>query len=51
MVNKFVEFCKENIDLSQTSYAESYKSMSECLIDCVYSLRAKYFAVTIQLNN
>lgn len=51
MVNKLVEFCKANIDLSQKSYAESYKSMSECLIDCVYSLRAKYFAVTVPVVN
>jgi len=49
MVSKFVEYIRANFDLSQKHYTEEYLSMSVCLIDCVYSLRAKYFAVTVPI--
>lgn len=43
---QFVEFCKNNLELSKTVSYE-YKSLPICLIDCVYSLRTKYYPVTI----
>ncbi len=49
MIEEFVQFCKTNFDLNQKHYANGYSSMSVCLIDCVYSLRAKYFAVTVPI--
>lgn len=43
---QFVEFCEKNLTIEQgVSYG--YKSLPICLIDCVYSLRAKYYSVTI----
>ena len=46
----FAEYCKKNFDFSTvTNY--NYQSLSVCLIDCIYSLRAKYYAVTIPIVN
>lgn len=44
---KFADFCVGNqrIDLTQTENY-NYPSLPICLIDCVYSLRAKYVVVT-----
>lgn len=47
MVNKFANYCLKNFDLKQKHYANEYYSMSVCLIDCIFSLRAKYFLVTV----
>lgn len=44
----FVEYCKQNFDLEQSS-GYGYRSLSVCLIDCVYSLRAKYYSVTVPI--
>ena len=46
---KFAEWCKSNIDLNQKHYAEPYESLGPCILDCIYSLRAKYFSVTVPL--
>lgn len=46
--NQFVEYCLHNFMLSE-SETSNYSSLSVCLIDCVYSLRAKYYAVTIPI--
>ena len=46
--HKFVEYCEKNLDLSGTS-SYGYQSLSVCIIDCVYSLRTKYYTVTIPL--
>lgn len=43
---QFVDFCEKNLDISEV-VACRYKSLPICLIDCVYSLRAKYYSVTI----
>lgn len=43
---QFVDFCENNLDLTQPM-TYNYKSLPICLIDCVYSLRAKYYSVTI----
>ncbi len=48
LVDRFVQYCKENLDLS--SHSEyGYQSLSACILDCVYSLRAKYYAVTLPI--
>lgn len=42
----FVAFCKREFDLEdQISY--DYHSLSLCIIDCVYSLRAQYYSTTV----
>ncbi|MGN0811975.1 MAG: hypothetical protein ACI4MQ_00490 [Candidatus Coproplasma sp.] len=46
-VNKFVDFCRNNLNLDNSLYAEPYNSLAVCIIDCFYSLRAKYFLVTV----
>ncbi len=47
IVESFVSFCRSNLNLSDNLYAEPYNSLAVCIIDCFYSLRAKYFAVTV----
>lgn len=37
----FAEYCREHYDLN-AQLAYDYKSLSVCIIDCVYSLRANY---------
>ncbi|MCH5154757.1 MAG: hypothetical protein J1F71_06045 [Clostridiales bacterium] len=48
---QFVDYCRNNLDLSSPLYAEPYQSFSVAIIDCIYSLRAKYFAVTVPVIN
>lgn len=44
--NQFVEFCKNELSFQlQASYG--YQSLTACIIDCVYSLRAQYFNTTV----
>ena len=45
---KFVEYCEKHLDLSRSS-SYDYQSLSVCIIDCIYSLRTKYYSVTIPL--
>lgn len=42
----FVEYCKQSLSL-EGSFSGNYRSLSVCIIDCVYSLRATYYSVTI----
>ena len=45
---QFVHYCENTLDLNtQSDY--SYRSLSVCSLDCVYSLRAKYYAVTVPI--
>ena len=44
---KFVDFTKANLDLTAKHYAEPYGSLGPCVLDCIYSLRTKYFRVTV----
>lgn len=48
LATQFASFCLSNLDLTEgeTYY---YKSLPICIIDCVYSLRAKYFTVTLPI--
>lgn len=45
---QFVAFCEKNLDLTD-SLNYGYNSLTVCLIDCVYSLRAKYYNVTLPI--
>jgi len=47
MVKEFVEFCLNNLDLIRYNSIPIYQSLSVCIIDCVYSLRAQYFDSTV----
>ena len=43
---RFAAYCRNSLDLeSQNDYG--YRSMSVCILDCVYSLRARYYQVTM----
>ena len=45
---RFTSYCEEHFNLNE-SQAPGYRSLSICLIDCVYSLRAQYYAVTLPI--
>lgn len=45
--NIFAHFCRENINFNSDTEVYRYRSLSACILDCVYSLRAKYFSVTV----
>ena len=45
-VLKLVEYCKRELDFTKGHYADPYTSLGPCILDCIYSLRAKYFSVT-----
>lgn len=48
LAEQFSEYCKANFDLTtQSEYG--YQSLSVCILDCIYSLRTKYYAVTIPI--
>lgn len=38
----FIEFCENELNLHEKTCAYTYQSLSVCVIDCVYSLRAQY---------
>lgn len=46
---KLAEWCLLNLDLKAEHYAEPYKSLGPCILDCIYSLQAKYFPVVVPL--
>jgi|GEM_PF-3840080 len=46
---QFADFCEKNLDLEPTGYY-NYESLSACILDCVYSLRAPYFATTVPVK-
>lgn len=43
---QFADFCEKNFDLN-SKLGYHYESMSICILDCVYSLRAKYESMTV----
>lgn len=45
---QFADYCENNFSLVENN-TYSYTSLPVCLIDCVYSLRAKYYSVTIPI--
>ena len=46
MIKSVVKLCKQELDLDSEIFVEQYKSLSICIIDCIYSLRARYKEVT-----
>ncbi len=44
----FITYCKKEFDLTESEQC-NYQSLSVCLIDCIYSLRAKYYKVTVPI--
>ena len=44
----FVNYCEKSFNLENVP-TYGYRSLSVCIIDCVYSLRAKYYSVTIPI--
>lgn len=45
---KLAQYCEQHLNLSPTITCD-YQSLSVCILDCVYSLRAKYYAVTLPI--
>jgi hypothetical protein len=44
--SRLIEFCKQTLSFDeQVSYG--YQSLSVCILDCVYSLRAQYYSTTV----
>ena len=48
LTTQFVDYCKSHFVLS-APVDYKYQSLSVCLIDCIYSLRTNYNAVTIPI--
>lgn len=48
-IRLFSQYCSENFgtELKSVRKSERYQSLPICVLDCVYSLRTKYFAVTV----
>lgn len=49
LVNKFVNFCRSDLNLNDSLSQEPYNSLAICIIDCIYSLMARYCAVTVPI--
>lgn len=47
MIEQFIDFCINKLDLNSVHYAQPYQSLSVCILDCVYSLQARYFSSTV----
>lgn len=47
MINKFVSYCRSNFELNDDINEDLYYSLPICIIDCIYSLRTKYFSVCV----
>lgn len=45
---QFIDYCEQNFNL-EDSAQYNYQSLSVCIIDCVYSLRTKYYSVTVPI--
>ena len=48
LAEQFARYCESTFDLT-TESEYGYRSLSVCLLDCVYSLRARYFDVTVPI--
>lgn len=48
-IRLFSQYCSENFgtELKSVRKSERYQSLPICVLDCVYSLRTKYYAVTV----
>lgn len=50
LIDKFVDYCEKEIDFNNNNFP-NYRSLSVCIIDCIYSLRANYKSVTELVQN
>ena len=48
LAEQFANYCKSNFDLTTQSEYD-YQSLSVCILDCVYSLRARYYDITVPI--
>ena len=48
-VEKIVQYSREILDFQNLSAPPEYRSLSVCLIESVYSLRAKYYSVVLPI--
>ena len=48
LTDQFVDYCRETLILTE-SESYNYHSLPVCIVACVYSLRAKYYNVTIPM--
>lgn len=46
-VNQLTQFCRDYLDFSSIESQARYRSITACIIDCVFSLRAQYYSTTI----
>ena len=46
-VNLFAQYCLNNLNLGTIQYSAGYKSLSTCILDCIYSLRSHYYNCTV----
>ena len=46
---KLANYCLKTLDLTAKHYAELFGSLGPCILDCIYSLQAKYFPVVMPL--
>ena len=48
LAEQFATYCESTFDMTaQSEYG--YQSLSVCLLDCVYSLRARYYDITVPI--
>ena len=45
---QFSQYCESTLDLTN-QFEYNYQSLSVCILDCVYSLRTKYYTVTVPI--
>ncbi len=48
-VETFISYVEENLDLNKLPTYESFQSLSICIINCIYSLRANYRTITMPI--
>lgn len=49
MIDKLLNYIKENLELDNREPHVPYESLPVCILDCVYSLRARYHQVTVPI--
>ena len=49
-IQRFIDFCRKELSFDKQINYE-YQSLSVCIIDCVYSLRAQYYSTTVPVVN
>lgn len=46
-IDLFYNYCKQTFSFDNLEHVANYNSLPICIIDCVYSLRSKYYSVTL----